>query len=525
MLKEFNLNKKDYTYLIILAVFSIILTCNYIIFNTNFGIYCSDVYVYLLNALYYTGENIRSTSTIYLSPVICFLTSIFFFMGFVDKTAIYIVTGAFAIFGNIGFYILLKRKFNEILSFTGCIIYSSLTLYLTWLANGTLDIPAVSMIIWTVLFSVIAIKDNNKYYKYAIVFITLSVFTRYTVLLTFPALIVYYLYEKGFKIDSDDLKEIAKGILIALIIGAIIIVPLYLMGNGNFAAGGQITNGISGAQGSDVDPAFNPDVTYYVANFLNFISNSHTVLAGNPVLENPTPLSWAIIGILIIGMSLWIYDHRRKLERKDLIPVAFFLLAIISFTRISSIVTTIFVLAGIYFIGKDSENKTEYFMLAWIFSNIIFFSYYTIKVNRYLLPIFPAVVYFVLLSVDTINNHVKINKNAIPLILIALFVIQAFTFTLTFEETHEFNAVEEASTYIIDNNPDYKNMSIGVYSVRAYNWWLGENLLPIESYKTEKIDSSNATYYISDEPVHNLTNYTTVKIIDKIHIYEKKGLT
>ena len=88
MLKEFNLRKKDYYCLIILAVFSFILTGNYIIFYLNLGIYCSDVYVYLLNALYYTGENIRSTGTIFLSPLIFFLTSLFFFMGFVDKTAI-----------------------------------------------------------------------------------------------------------------------------------------------------------------------------------------------------------------------------------------------------------------------------------------------------------------------------------------------------------------------------------------------------------------------------------------------------
>ena len=78
MLKDFNLNKKDYYYLAIVTIFSIALTCNYIIFNYNFGIYCSDVYVYLLNAIYYsTGENIRSTGTIYLSPLVCFLTSIF----------------------------------------------------------------------------------------------------------------------------------------------------------------------------------------------------------------------------------------------------------------------------------------------------------------------------------------------------------------------------------------------------------------------------------------------------------------
>ena len=521
MLQDFNLSRKDYHYLIILTVFSIALTANYIIFNSNYGIYCSDVYVYLLNAVYYTGVNIRSTGTIYLSPLICFLTSIFFQLGFVDKLAIYIVTGAFAIFGNIGFYILLKRYFNETLSLTGCIIYSSLTLYLTWLANGTLDIPAVSMIIWTVLFTVIAIDDNPKFYKYAILFVILGVFTRYTVILILPALLLYYVYQKGFKVESEDFKEIGKGIIIGLIIVAITLTALYSMGEGHFAAGGHISNGISGAQGSEVDSAYNPNVSYYVSNFANFISNSHTFMDGNPILENPTPLSYAIIGILIIGMGLWLYDRKRSLEKNDLIALLFFIVAIISFTRISSVITTLLVLIGIYFLGRNGENKTECFMLAWIFSNLIFFSYYDIKVNRYLLPAFPAVIYFVLLSVETINSRIKINRNIIPVILIALFIVQAFTFTFTFDPTTEFKAIEDVSDYIIDNNPDYENMTIGVYNVRAYNWWLGSNLYPIKSSDEDIIDSSNVTYYISDKVLNNVTNYTEIKNITNIHIYEK----
>ena len=522
MLKDFNLNKKDYYYLAIVTIFSIALTCNYIIFNYNFGIYCSDVYVYLLNAIYYsTGENIRSTGTIYLSPLVCFLTSIFFRLGLVDKLAIYIVTGAIAIFGNIGFYILLKRYFNEILSLTGCIVYSSLSLYLTWFANGTLDIPAVSMIIWTALLAIIAIKDNPKFYKFAILFAVLAIFTRYTVLLVLPAMLLYYIHEKGFKLESQDLKEIIKGILLGLVIAIIVIGTVYTMGSGQFGASGEISGGISGNLGSQKDPAYNPDVAYYVSNFANFISNTNTTMEGNPTLENATPLSWAVIGIIILGMGLWIYNNRRGFEKKDIIPIAFFILAILSFTRISSIVTTLLVLIGIYFMGRESEHKTVYFMLAWIFSNIIFYSYYPIKVNRYLLPIFPAVIYFLLLSIDTINEKIKINKNIIPLILIALFLIQAFTFTMTFEKTHEFMAIEDVSDYIKDNNPDYENMSIGVFNVRAFNWWLGENLLPISSTDEALIDSCNATYYISNRVLDNVTNYTEIKEIDNIHIYEK----
>ena len=67
------------------------------------------------------------------------------------------------------------------------------------------------------------------------------------------------------------------------------------------------------------------------------------------------------------------------------------------------------VLLGLYVMGRDSQSKSEYLMLAWIFSNMIFYSYYSIKVNRYMLPCFPAIIYFALLSINTINKHIRIN--------------------------------------------------------------------------------------------------------------------
>nr|WP_295000977.1 glycosyltransferase family 39 protein [uncultured Methanobrevibacter sp.] len=521
MFEEFNLNQKDKYYLLFILIFSTILVGYYINFNDNLGVYCSDVYVYLLNGLYYTGTNIRSTGTIYLSPLICFLTSIFFHLGYVDKHAIYFVTGAFAIFGNLGFYLLLKRFHDENLSLTGTIIYSSLTLYLTWFANGTLDIPAVSMIIWTALFVILAVNENPKFYQHAILFLVLGVFTRYTILLTLPAFILYYVFEKGFKIDSGDLKYILRGIGIGLLLTIITLSAIIPMGHGTFGAGDQISGGIQGHQGTNVDPAYNTDVSFYVINFANFISNSHTVIDGNPILENATPLAWGVIALLIIGLCIHIYDNKRKPQKTDLIAAIFFILAIISFTRVSSMITTVLTIIGIYCLGKDSTNKSDYFMLAWIFSNIIFYSYYSIKVNRYILPIFPAVIYFILVSINTINNHLKINRNIIPIILIVLFIIQAFTFTFTFEPTNEFKSIEAASDYIIENNPDYENMTIGVHNVRAYNWWLGKKAIPIDSDLISEIDISNATYYISDKPLNNITNYTLIKSINDELIYEK----
>ena len=524
MFENFNINKKDKYYLIFIILFSTALVGYYIHFNDMVGISCSDVYIYLLNALYYTGTNVNSTKFIYLSPFICFLTSLFFRAGMVDKFAIYIVTGALAIFGNVGFYLLLKKYFNENLSLTGTVLYSSFTLYLTWLANGTLDIPATAMIIWIALFSIIAIKENPKFYEYLVPLLIIGFFTRYTVILTIPAFLLYYILENGFKIKKEDLKHIRNGIIIAIVIGLVILGTVYIMGHGHFEASNQIANGIAGKTGSDTDPAFNPDLSYYFVNYPNFISNSHTVFEANPVLENPTILSWAIFAILVIGAGFWLHDNRPNFKRTDIPAIAIILIAIISFTKVSSVVTTLLVLISFYLIGKDRDSKDGLFMLAWILCNAIFLSYYQIKVNRYIIPTFPPFVYFILIAIQNIHKHVKINENIIPILLIAAFIIQAFAFTATFEPTNQYTATEEMSNYIIENNPDYENIKIGVYNIRPYSWWLGANTTGIPSDLQDEIDKSNVTYYISNHELDNLTNYTKIKTIDQLSLYEKTNV-
>ena len=521
MFENFNIKQKDKIYLLFIALFSTILVGYYIHFNDIIGISCSDVYVYLLNALYYTGTNINSTKFIYLSPVICFLTSLFFRVGLVDKLAIYIVTGSFAILGNIGFYLLLKKYFDENLSLTGTVLFSSFTLYLTWLANGTLDIPATGIIIWIVLFTIIAIKENPKYYEYLIPLLVIGFFTRYTVILTLPAGLLYYILENGFKIKSNDMLHIIKGVKIAAVMIVVILAVVLIMSNNHFEATTQISNGIAGKTGSDTDPAFNPDLSYYLVNYPNFISNSHTVFDGNPILEYPTILSWTILAILIIGAGLWLYDNKINFDKKYILPMGIILIAILSFTKVSSVITTLLVLIGFYLIGKDSENKDGLFMLAWILSNAIFLSYYQIKVNRYIIPTFPPFIYFILIAIDTIHKHVKINKNIIPLVLILAFMVQAFAFTATFEPTDQYTTPEEMSNYIMDINPDYQNLKIGVYNIRPYSWWLGGNTTGIESDAQDRIDQSNVTYYISNQKLDNLTNYTEIKNINQLYLYEK----
>ena len=315
MFEDFNLKNKDKQYLAILIAFSAVLVAYYINFNVNLGLHCSDVYLYLLNGIYFTGVPIHYPENIYLSPPICFLTSLLFRLGLVDKTAIFIVTGIFAGIGNIGLYLLLRRYFDETLSLTGAVIYSTFTLNLTWLANGSLDISAVTFTIWIALIAIMAIKDNPRYYRYIFILLALAFYTRYTTMLILPALLIYYVFENGFTIKPEDRKDMVIGIILGMAVFALIAYVIHVMGNGSSALLNQFTKRASNTGGSKKDPAYNPDSLYYLKNMLNFISNSNTTFGANPELNNPTVLSGIIAAILAIGSLLWAKTRKFNIKK------------------------------------------------------------------------------------------------------------------------------------------------------------------------------------------------------------------
>lgn len=516
-----NFNINDKKELILITLISTALAVYYINFNMHLGIYCSDVYVYLLNALYFAGTNVHSTKSIYLSPVICFLTSLLFDLGFVDKVSIFIVTGIFAIIGNIGLYLLLKLRFDNMLSLTGTVIFSTFSLNLTWLANGSLDIPAVALSIWMVYFLFLALMKNPKYYIPAFALFAIGFFTRYSVIIILPALALCFLYYNSFKIKKSDLKYILIGLALAILISAVFLNTISSMGDGYLGFDSQLQGGINGQTGSTSDNAYNPDILYYLVNMPNFISSSDTTFVGkNPSLNTPTVLSLLIFLILIAGTILWVKRTEFEFDRKKIIGLALCFIALATFHHFSSVITITLVCLGLYLIGKDSENKMGLFMLSWFLVYFIYMSYISIKVNRYIIPALPALTYFLMVAVSEINEKLS-RKEVLPIILIALFLIQGFTFALTFEDTSEFRAPEEMSDYIKANIDNWSQIKIGNYNIRPYYWYLGQNSPGIERGNTQKIIESDVSYYISNVKQKNLTNFTEIKEIDGLYLYKR----
>jgi len=318
-------NKIDLIFIYLIAIFTLVIVYLLININNQLGIYCSDVFIYLLNSLNFAGHSIGTRSTMYLSPVVCFLTSLIFRLGFIDQTAIFIVTGLFFPIASIGFYLLCRLHLNKLISLFGAFLFISFSLNILWAANGSLDMPAIAISIWTVYFLVLAIDKNPKYFVVAFPLFIIGFFSRYTVGFILPLMILYILFKidifdkiklifdkklfiKYIKnlIKSKSFKYFIIGILIAIGILIVFLQVLSMFG-ASLTFITQTQDVISGGKGSTIDPGFRVDPLFYLTNLPNFISSTKISFDGPiPILQDPSMLSYFVIGLIILGFLVYI---------------------------------------------------------------------------------------------------------------------------------------------------------------------------------------------------------------------------
>lgn len=567
--KDLNIEYSDIKYLAFLTIFSCLLVAFMIDFNLKLGIYCSDVLIYLTNSMRFAGVNLGLSSNMYLSPVICFLSSLLIRLGLNGELSIYIVTGIFAVLGNIALYLLLKTRFDSLLSLTGSVLFSSFSLNVLWLANGTLDIPAVALSIWAILFTIIALK-NSKYFILSILIWVLAVFTRYTALLILAFMILYYLFEKdlvgkldlliydkkSFKIrlfdymGNEEFKNIIKGIIISFALVFVFLIIIHLSGS-RWTFLYQGSSIASGAKGSLMDKAYTTDTYFYIHDFLNFLFSNKVVFNDKiPVLVGASPLAYLIglifiLGYLVNGFSLFksfnlkkFLDtnnyHLKYFNNRHLALFSIILLILICISFKLSVVISIgillilcLVLSGI-FKNQEFANLNLLF-LAWFLSYLLFFTFLDIKVNRYIITALPAFVYFFILALDNLLNYYKglnLSKSlkstilkAIPILLIIFAIFSAFSFAGTVEMNEAIKSPELMADYLMDYDVNYSSSQVAVYNVRYYDWLLKMKTIPLEDEKIDVLESSNITYYISDNEF-DLSNYTMIHKENNLYLYK-----
>jgi len=511
-----------------------------------------DVFNYLNNALYFAG--LGNGGVLYLPPIIPILTSLLFRSGYVSVNAIFIVDSIIFIIGIIGLYLLLNQRFNKIQSFTGSIIFLSLSVVMPWIAAGGIDIPGVVFSIWAVYFTVIGVKNNYKYSFLVIPLIIIAFLTRYTAGLIVVPVLLYFL------INIENIKKI-KMVILGVLLELIILISGFLYFYLNLGTMetfyALLINVITSTSKGIGDVAYNPNTFYYIQNIPNYISFSpfqgtYDQLL-NPSRGTPSLLAYLTALIVLTGLSFYIFPILKsggiETSKKSLIIKIIslvFLIAgfIISFYNMQYAVSTFIFFLICFILYKLLENsKTknldmDLMFFSWFGSYLIFQSTLGIKVDRYFITMAPALVYFIMLGLSEFINIFKPrikNQNlkswGIYSIIILIFLSTSTATYIGHTPKKCFTKdIDDASNWIKDYDTDYPNKIIVSDYPNAVEWYLKKEVKGAfpRFYRNSDdfsyfLQNKNVEYYIDSlsEPKPYLKGYQIINKFGKVVIYRK----
>ncbi len=488
--------------LFLLTLITVGITSYLLWVQINLGVPYYDVYTYLDNAMNFAGMPIGNPGSIYLSPLIPFLTSLVFRAGYVSSNVIFILDGIIFVFGVIGLYLLFRQRFNVIKSFTGSLIFLTFPLIFIWAASGGIDVPAVSFSIWAIYFLVLGVKKDSKFLYMVLPLAALAFVARYTSFILIFPILLYLL------ISEDYLKNIKK-IVIGASVGLALVVPFFVyiyqkLGDLSVITAIFISTLIS-LNGGVNDVGYNPYKLYFLENILNYISvgplrGTYNQLQ-NPFQGSPSILSYIISLIIISGLSIYVYRVLKvkiqKIDRsnrnKSIVLVTALIILIvvgvISFFTYFYLATEVIFL-GVFFLGyrllRDSKFKeTEYMdmdilFLAWFAAFFIFHSVISIKADRYFITMVPALTYFMILGLSVFIEKFKFKIKNKKLrswgvyLLVALVLLTSTTATQmghTPKKTLGFH-IDNATNWLKEYDPNYRDKIIYSDYSPAATWYL-----------------------------------------------------
>lgn len=582
---DLNLDMGDRYYIAFLACFSILITLMIVSFHQSRGAFNSDIYVYLASALDFAGMNhnhISSVGALYNSPFICYLTSLLFKLGFVDVNSIYFVTAIFSISGIFAMYIFMRARFSSMMSLVGALLYSSFSLTLFYFANGMLDVPAVALMLWTLIFVFAAADKNPKYYIMVALFFAMSFFTRFTT--GFIVIIVALYILKDYDLvnlaeclihsRSEFKQRIVtffksrefKWMCLALIVVAAIMAYVFFVISSYNAPVGYLNTATNSVGRFDRprDPNYILDKFFYVKNYLSLLfANEITSPMQIEKFSNPSIMSYLMLVILFLGFlikSINVIRNRdfyRNTVRKipfrsptsenilKIAAVVCFVLSIISF-KFSYICTVILLWVMLVILQSlikkyDSVNMNNFSMSIVCFGLFAFymaiFSFMHLKCVRYILPTLPAFAYFVVYALDNILDYIRYGwedkssdapkvksdfrmrvSQAIPIIMVVLLLFTAFTFTSTVEIDDLSLNFHNAANFLLEHDPDYQSKDIGVNTGDRYYEWYFKK--DVDRIRVNHFNSSDYDYVFVYDDLNN-SDYHEVYRHGIVGVYER----
>lgn len=515
----------------------------------------SDSCDFLSNALIFAGQS-TGYSDLTRPPFFSFIISLFFRLGYVYTSTIFVIDGLMFIFGVVGLFLFLKLRFNDIESFLGGLIYSTFFIVLAVLGFGFSDLASVSITIWTLYFLVLAVNKNSKFFYFLFPCIMMAFLTRYNMALLLFPITLYIL------INKDEIKSF-KSMFVGILMSMVLIMPFlffyYVKFNNLFYPFffffNKTTQSFSSALAS-----YQPHPLFFIERF-------------------PYLLGWGVdLVLLMTALGLFIYGFikvRRghlklftdfeikmwSLKFKLIIFVALIIIFVVTFSQIFYLYSeALFFVLGylLYDLTKDLKIKDmdlHLLVFTLFMSFLIFNSVYVIKDIRYFVTMAPSVSYFLVLGLSEISNGLKltVKKRNITPPLIALVVSFILILSVVpnlqiiYQSNYDYkvnnNNMDLASEWFINYDPNYKNKIIFSELYPYFGWYLRTNIGMTPKFKDNQalygivndynltsqdnmalnnyLVSKNVDYYLSNMKGLNLTSYKLIKQFGNITIYKR----
>ncbi|CDG64942.1 putative membrane protein [Methanobacterium sp. MB1] len=497
-----------------------------------------DTYAFLDNALEYAG---MGTGYIELdrSPVLPFLTSLVFRAGFVSELSIYLVEGILFILGVVGFYCLLRLRFNSLESLAGCAVYISFPVILSWLGVGYLDISSVSISIWAIYTTVLAVKRNPRYFYLAFPLAMIAFLTRFTAgFVVFP-IILYILMGGNY---LHHLKKMLIGLLISVLIIIPYLVFMYQKAGDPFITITSLLS-IQSESGSGL-AAHTADSLYYLKAMDIFVS-----IPG----QFHNQIYYLFILIIVIGAVIYLYNlfkgrnfhwNSSIVKFKTLLLGGLVLGFIFTFSKISSMASIGLVVLICYVVYDLMRNREkldlDLLFVVWFMAQFIAHEQFAQKVDRYFITMAPALVYFLILGLNQIAGKLKISFRKVnitsyilPLLLLMVALLSTNNYLIDMDHSMDDNnankdlvdKMELAANWLKEYDPQYSTKKIRSNQWPAMVWNLRTYMDKQPTWKTtemvlHELEKNDIDYYISTEAL-NSEAYPRVAQFGAVSIYQK----
>ncbi|RAP44879.1 MAG: hypothetical protein BZ135_07560 [Methanosphaera sp. rholeuAM6] len=539
-----NVNLSDSNrYLGLLAVVMVVYATILVYCQSIRGISYWDIFVYLQNAMLFSNINIGSQLGV--APVLSLITAIPFRMGFIGETSLFVVSGILFIFLVIGIYLLFNERFDAEISFVASLIFSMLSLIVTWAVTGATDVPALCFAVWALYFTIRGLKSNFNYYYPAIICFVLAFFTRFTEGFILIVMGYYVLINFNEFKRQLTLRRILCLLLFVLVIG-LVICGVYISYQGTIPFISQFLEVSSSSQVSSVNVGYDLNPFYYLENLPQYLTSfgvSDSYFTYLSTSNNaPTIVSYLLLALVFVYLLIFVgnirgYDdsiYNRNLKVGTLAVLS--LLSIITYTHVSYMITEILftlILLLYYMWLQDNDNQMDYMMVLWMGIFIILHSYHPVKVDRYIIPIMIPLTYMMTRAVTILLKDKKRILAALTIILILMLPINAgYMMSITQENPHTHEEIT-AAEWLEQYDPNYSNRNISSDRGVVFSWYLKKYVyttIPrvLEANNEsliDKLDSVNAKYYIdSTSNTTNITGYTCIYDNNRdihVKIYER----